>query len=195
MSYQIYTTDAIVCGSWERGEHDRYLLLFTRDVGMVVARAAGVRGVRSKLRYALQDFSQVRISLVRGKQSWRVTGVEPDENLYFAAPSREGRAAMLRGIRLLRRLIHGEDIHVELFRVTIDGLLYLITLELPDKNAETLFALRILYQLGYIDSGDTYRFAIDAHSLEEAVIELGENTQAVDHLNRKVEEALLASQL
>lgn len=192
MAYQVYTTDAIVCGSWERGEHDRSLLLFTRDVGMVIARAAGARGVRSKLRYALQDFSQVRVSLVRGKQSWRITGVEPNGNLYFVAKSRDGRAAMLRGVRLLRRLIHGEEIHAELFSVANDGLSYLITLESKDENAETLFALRVLYQLGYIASDDAYRFAVDARTLEEAVTQLGEHAEA---MSRQVEGALLVSQL
>lgn len=195
MAYQVYTTDAIVCGSSERGEHDRSLLMFTRDAGMLWARAAGARGIKSKLRYALQDFSRVKVSLVRGKQSWRVTGVEPDENLYFAAADREGRAAVLRGIRLLRRLIQGEDTHPELFAIVRDGFSYFIKLNSEHKNAETLFALRVLYELGYIASEDTFDFAISALSLEEAVEALKGRKTAIDHIERALEEALLASQL
>ena len=72
--YQKYQTEALVLGSRERGEADRVFALYTRDFGLVWARASGVRRENSKMRYALQSYCYIQTGLVRGKRGWRLAG-------------------------------------------------------------------------------------------------------------------------
>ena len=63
--YQKYNTEALVLGSRETGESDRVYALFTKDFGLVRARASSVRSEKSLMRYALQNYSRANVSLVR----------------------------------------------------------------------------------------------------------------------------------
>ena len=62
-----FHTDALIVGSAVFGEANKVYELFTRDFGMIRASAQGVRLAKSKLKYALQDLSYVRVDLVQGK--------------------------------------------------------------------------------------------------------------------------------
>ena len=108
MAYQTYITDALVCGSMVHNTSDRSYLLFAREAGMVWALAKSVREERSKQRYALQEFSHIRATLIRGKNTWRVAGVEPHDNFYFKAANRDARNFIRSVVLLLRRVMHGE---------------------------------------------------------------------------------------
>ena len=70
MSYQTYITDAVVVGSYASNTADKSYLLFTKRAGMLYATARSVREERSKQRYALQDFSHITVTLVKGKGGW-----------------------------------------------------------------------------------------------------------------------------
>jgi recombinational DNA repair protein (RecF pathway) len=74
MSYEKYTTEAMVLTQVPRGEHDKVYALYTRDFGLVYARASAVRAEKSKMRYALQSHAHARVSLVRGSRGWRAAG-------------------------------------------------------------------------------------------------------------------------
>lgn len=56
MAYETYTTEALVCGTFNRNTADRSYLLFTREAGMLYADARSVREERSRQRYALRTF-------------------------------------------------------------------------------------------------------------------------------------------
>jgi hypothetical protein len=70
--YKIYETKGYVLSSIPSGEADRLLNVFTKELGLVRAKAQGIRYEKSKLRFSTQDFSEVNISLVRGKGYWRL---------------------------------------------------------------------------------------------------------------------------
>ncbi|MEX2341217.1 MAG: recombination protein O N-terminal domain-containing protein, partial [Candidatus Paceibacterota bacterium] len=89
MSYKTYTTEAIVCGSRVNNTSDKSFLLFTKDAGMLWAAAKSVREERSRQRFALQDFSLIRASLIKGKSGWRIGSVESDRN-YFTGEGDSG---------------------------------------------------------------------------------------------------------
>ncbi len=148
MSYQTYITDALVCGSRSYRTADRSYLLFTREAGMLTALAKSVREERSKQRFGLQEFSLIRVTLVRGREVWRITGVEPVENLYFSSDNRARRLFIRRAIQSLRRVIHGEVSHPELF----DDLLHFCRLVPPETAGvlQVAFLLRMLHMLGYV---------------------------------------------
>src|SRR5665213_790119 len=78
--YQKYNTDALVLGSRELAEADKVFALYTKDFGLVRARASSIRSEHSKMRYALQKFSRANVSLVRGKRGWRAAGAASQKN-------------------------------------------------------------------------------------------------------------------
>ncbi len=66
--YAKYTTEACVMSARDRGEADRLYALYTREFGLVLARASAVRRQTSKMRAALTLGSHVTLSLVKGKR-------------------------------------------------------------------------------------------------------------------------------
>lgn len=163
MAYLTYTTEALVCGSQDRNTSDRSYLLFTRDGGMVLATARSVREERSKQRQALQDFSLVRVSLVRGKSGWRVGSVENEYNAFQSARSRAARSAALRIVKLLRQYVHGEEPHPALYadvRAALDALPMLQDEDVPHLAATCM--LRMLHKLGYIATHDSYEDLLES---------------------------------
>jgi recombinational DNA repair protein (RecF pathway) len=152
MSYATYITEAMVCGTFNRNTADRTYLLFTREAGMLFADARSVREERSRQRYALQDFSRIRVSLVKGKQSWKIGSVEAVANDFSVATSREARGSVVSLYRLLRRLIRGQEASPELFDFCQQALDILI---LPSTNRvflESCIQIRLLSALGYVDN-------------------------------------------
>ncbi len=148
MSYQTYITEALVCGTFDSKSSDRTFLLFTREAGMLYASAQSVREERSKHRYALQACSYVRATLVRGKSGWKITGTESIRNLYQETSSREARTLLRNIIMLLRRVIHGETSHEEIFDDVIEVCSKSETY--PCTKLETMLTLRVLHGLGYV---------------------------------------------
>jgi recombinational DNA repair protein (RecF pathway) len=151
VSYVTYTTNALVCGSFEQGPADKSFLLFTREAGMLYGTAKSVREERSKQRTALQDFSRIRVSLIKGKSGWRVGSVEVEQNDFSSAQNREIRGSVATVYRLLRRFIRGEEASPQLYDFVTEALDVLL---LPSQNRKTLelfVQLRILAMLGYVD--------------------------------------------
>lgn len=157
MAYATYTTEALVCGSRSSNTSDKSFLLFTRDAGMLYAAARSVREERSKQRYALQDFSFVRVSLVRGKAGWRIGSVANELNAFSAAPTREARAAIRAVVKLIRQFVHGEEAHPALYEDVRRALYALVQGENDPAYVRDVFSLRMLHKLGYIAVADAFR--------------------------------------
>ncbi|MCB9812512.1 recombination protein O N-terminal domain-containing protein [Candidatus Nomurabacteria bacterium] len=154
MAYETYTTKALVCGTKNRNTADRSYLLFTREAGMLFADARSVREERSRQRYALQDFSLIRVSLVKGKAGWKIGSIEPLTNLYHAAEDKVARGSVVRVVRLLRRFLHGEEAAQELFDLVTHGLTILKG-EVPERAfVEQVLLVQILAELGYVATKD-----------------------------------------
>lgn len=150
MSYATYITDALVCGTYNRSTADRSFALFTREAGLLYAEAKSVREERSRQRYALQDFSLIRVSLVKGKQTWKVGSVEAVTNYFTRATSRQERASVVRVGRNIRRFIQGQEASPELFDFVREALEVVV---LDHKNREFFdqyIELKLLLLLGYV---------------------------------------------
>ena len=196
MAYQTYTTDALVIGSENQLTADRMFVLFTREVGLVHARAVSVRKEQSKLRYGLQDFSLARISLVHGKQGWRITGAECANNLYFSAHGRQVRGALLRVLKLVRRLVRGEETHTALYDLLVDGLAILSSSRDTDiARGERILLLRILSALGYVAPKDAYQNLLLHTSLHTALSCQEHSTSEERAVTMAINEALIVSHL
>ena len=148
-----YETRGIVLSRSFVGEANASVALLTPDLGLVYARAQGVRRSGAKLAASLTTLSESSLVLVRGKESWRVAGAVLEENwfVHMKACSRM-RAARVSG--LLMRLVAGESYDPTLFLIMTSFLKALV--ELPEEfhpAAEVLVVLRILAVLG-LDTGE-----------------------------------------
>ena len=154
MAYQTYTTEAIVCGTFHRNTADCTYLLFTREAGMLYADARSAREERSRQRFGLQDFSHIRVSLVKGKAGWKIGSTEPKGNFYHRAANQSARGSVVLLIRSLRRFYHGEDPAPELFDYLQEVLIELGRDMEMRSFLETVAQVRMLQVLGYVNPAD-----------------------------------------
>jgi DNA repair protein RecO len=191
MAYKTYTTEALVISIRNRIGADRSIQLFTEESGMLSARAAGIREEKSKMRYALQPFSFARVTLVRGRHEWRLTGALCDSNVFFAAQDRACRVQLLKLMRLVDRFITGEEESRDLFRIVKEGIHHLA--EFDDEHAYRVVAFRVLSLLGYIAPKGELEALVSPLTLSEIL--LGYDTSLGAHLDRDIERALSVSHL
>lgn len=189
--YQTYITEALVCGSYDNNNADRSFLLFAREAGMIYAHAKSVREERSKQRYALQECSHIRATLIRGKSGWKIAGAEPIQNLYMHADSRETRAFLRNIIRLLKRVIHGETVYEEIFDDVVRACME--SAKYPHTKLETVLSLRILHALGYIAPTPAYARFLHCAMPFDQVINLPPEDET--KCQEVIEHALMQSQL
>lgn len=141
MSIEKYTTHALVIESYDQGEHDRVYKLFTREFGLVMAHAKSVRKLESKLRAHVQPRSFSLVTLVQGREIWRLVGAEENRR----------RGDSLNEITtLLQRFIRGEGAHMLLY----DHLLSFVDIEpkLDKQKGRLLLYYMVLVDLGYADA-------------------------------------------
>lgn len=149
--HHVYTTKTIIIKSVSIGEANKYYLLLTHDLGFIRASAQGVRLHKSKLKGHLQEFSFVNISLVKGRNTWRIVSAETVNN-WPTLKDKNKLTAIKNIFSLLLRLLHGEEKNEALFNVVESFYNFLLSSELSVeniKNLEIISVLRILYHLGY----------------------------------------------
>lgn len=154
MSYRLYHTEGFVLGGLNFGEAHRLVYLLTRDLGLVAGVARGVRRPSAKLAGHLTNLCHLYVSLVRGRESWRITTAEKTPLLANIFSSPEKLAVWARLARLLRRLVRGEAPEPNLFREFRAGLVFLDRHPLGGEvltRYELVMTLRLLYRLGYLD--------------------------------------------
>lgn len=190
MAHLMYTTDAVVCGSRNSYTSDRSYLLFTKDAGMLWATARSVRVEKSKQRCALQDFSIIRVSLVKGKGGWRIGSVEAISNPFMESQQRSSRAGVAAVTKLLRRFVQGEEAHPKIYT---DAVTVLSCLAVADTNdvvdLQDQFTLRMLNMLGYIAPHESYREILESDDPWSVPQHISVEAQ------RAIEKALTASHL
>lgn len=168
MSYKTYITEALVCGSTASNTSDKSYLLFTKDAGMLWANARSVREERSKQRYALQDFSRIRVSLVKGKSGWRIGSVEAHGNSFMRADSRSERGLINYVVTQLRRYVHGEIPLPQLYDDTLELLSVAQDETTKRVKLEQLFSLRLLAVLGYVAIDPLWEVVVEAPTVTDA---------------------------
>ena len=152
MSHHIYTTEGIVLAGMSVGESNRYVYVLTKNLGLIGAHVQGAREIRSKLRFALNNFSHAEIALVRGKDMWRVTSAIPQPSYQALFFDQDKIRSFARIASFIRRLIVGEIRHVDLFDLVFNTAIFFAAEKLTTKElacVEALVALSILDILGY----------------------------------------------
>lgn len=153
MSHHIYHTHGFILGGTAVGEANKYITIFTRELGVIGAVAQGIRKIDSKLRYSLQDFSYAHVDVIRGKHSWRITSAAPqsDFDQLRADPAKFALYAKLLGI--IRRLCSGEEPNEILFAEVHQAFLFLDQSASSNESRsgfELVFLIRLLSNLGHM---------------------------------------------
>ena len=192
MSYQIYTTEALVLKRIPYDNNVSYLL-FTKDFGLISALATGVRKSESKLRYALQEYSVCQISLVKGKSTWRITSAVLEKNLYVHTEVGAAKDVIARICTQVLRLVAGQEKDEQLFDTVLKGLR---ELSLASASAivplEILIMFRMLHRLGYVSEVDT-SISVPYTTYDQKTLEsvLGAKSVFVGHINKGLQESQL----
>ncbi len=136
MAYTVHTTEGFILSSAPIGEANRIYHIFTREFGVIIATAQGVRLNKSKLRPHLLDYGFSSVSLVKGKEFWRITSA--------SGISRSNNKIYIQILAVIKRLLQGEGEHEALFDYLKEELF-------KENLDETNLMIQILAELGYID--------------------------------------------
>ena len=146
-------TRALVLRLLPLRESDRLVELFTRECGLLRAVGKSVREERSKLRFSLEPYSLAEVTLVRGREVWRIRGAQQSRSFYRTLMDAPSKVRLVGNIfLLLSRLLAGEEQNRKLFDHVIEAIEELSPLKLSADELrayESIMVLRILSELGY----------------------------------------------
>jgi len=192
MSYCIYQTEGFVIDRRFYGEADSLVYIFTKEFGLILAVAKSLREMRSKLRPLLSSNQQLDLSLVRGREFWRIVSVEAkDGGQMILSP--EEQLLRRRIFFLLRRLLAGEGKDIKLYEDIVQAFdswrIDHEKLELIDL--EWLMIIRILRQLGYLPTCDQLKVFLGPLPLtDEIMLTLkGFRSLAINVINQTFEDS------
>ncbi|MDB5253956.1 MAG: repair protein RecO, repair protein RecO [Parcubacteria group bacterium] len=194
MAYNIYTTEGLILSHRPLREADRVYSILTRDLGLLRATATGVRKEVSKLRGSLEPLSLSSISLIRGKEYWKLTSAIIERSFNKELEDKKKiRKSLSKVLVLLSGLVQGEDPHPELF----DALIPLMNAaeKMEEKHSELLeiiLVVRMLFHLGYLSEGDVPE-GIVQEELSEALFEkvLKNKKSIISSINEGIDAANL----
>lgn len=141
MAIEKQTTKAFILNDYEQSESDKVYKLFTKDFGVIFALAKSVRKLESKLRFHLEKTKLVSVTLVKGKEVWRLTGVESVER------ETEDSALLC---KLVERFVRGEGAQTKLFDHAYEYAVSPHVSTTKDIRTLTLYYV-FLVDLGYAD--------------------------------------------
>lgn len=207
--YSIITTEGFVIDSRPYGEAGKLLYIFTRDHGLVLATAQGIRLEKSKLRYFIQDYSFGVFSFVKGKEYWRLTNAQETGNVRLETRdrsldvgNREDKYDHVAGFGfelrakialLLKKMLQGEEPHPELFDVISVLDLYESRLRLHQDLVESLIVLRIFHKLGYIGNIPEINPLLASNEISEEILSIVEKNRVF--INQNINKAIKESHM
>jgi recombinational DNA repair protein (RecF pathway) len=141
MAIEKYVTRAIILESYDQGEHDKAYKVFTREYGLLICQAKSIRKLESKLRAHMLPRSVSLITLVQGREVWRLVGAENEvvTSMYIHEVT-----------TLLKRFVRGEGTHTALYDRMIAFLQSSSLYE--EQSARLLLYYILLVDLGYADA-------------------------------------------
>ena len=197
--YHIHTTCGLVLDSKNYGEAGKILRVFTKDYGLIIVIAQGIRLEKSKLRYFIQNYVLTTISVVKGKEFWRLTNASsvPELDNADSVSQSKNNLLVVRICKILIRLLQGEEKHEELFNVIFDAIIFMHENEVLDqersKTLESVIMFRILKLLGYIGKDDDIGEEISIGAINNTFLDASKDKRIM--INKHVNKALAESHL
>lgn len=185
-------TEGIILKKHDTGEADHMYRIFTKDLGVIYARARGIRKMTSKLRHTLQVFSHIECSLIQGKGSLQLTNAEVYEHFgSLLAPHKDKRERLGRIVALIQKLVSGNEAQENLYMTLKEGVTHMThhtTTEEEARRLEALLVLRVLHTLGYVGNPDWFGYLLGGPYVSDMILgEMGRvETRVVREVNRSL---------
>jgi DNA repair protein RecO (recombination protein O) len=112
-----YMYRAIILDKKDVGEFDRLYWLFTKEVGLIVVPAKGVRKPTAKLAGHLETLTRADVTIARRRGPGRITGAITEEYYPLLHSSPWALVHVFRTFRVFRSFIHFEEARHELFEL------------------------------------------------------------------------------
>ncbi len=148
--HTIHHTRAVIVKSEPSRDADKAYWLFTKELGLVIATATGVRKSHAKLKGQLVDYAFIDADLVQGREIWRLVSATLVNDPLLGNTTHPLARGYVRALATLERFLIGEGAHPELFAHIEDCAALLKEEGIGPKKFDTLAIWRILVHLGYI---------------------------------------------
>lgn len=194
--YHVYQTTGWILGSVNVGEANRFLDIFTSELGLVRGMAQGVRKLNSKLRYGLQDYSFSRVSFVKGKHFWRIVNAERVNDFNWVYKDKRKFKLLCRVFSLLQRLIKGEEKDAVIFNDINQAIVLMEDGSLSEDlllAMEIILVFRILHKQGYVGQDDRFNYLAEFSAWEDELLNMNHATKAA--LLKQINSSLAHSHL
>ncbi len=146
--HKLHTTLAFVLKSYPHGESNRVYKLFTRELGLLYAHGQGVRELKSRNKYSLQTGDLSEVTLVRGKNVWRITGAK---SVHFFTFSKRSKIVKGKILDFIGKSMQAEDVSHDVFDIIISGYFALTSNDGFDSELiEIITMLRIIDKIGFL---------------------------------------------
>lgn len=158
MAYTIYETKAVILGVRPIQEHDLFLRVFSDVFGYINIVAKGTRKAGSKLRAHINEYSIATLSVVKGKEMFRLT----DARRIFAFDQSRSVVSFFRQAEKLffhHEEDHGLETNIHIYKMfgRVAKLLVYIVNEEPTitpKEVQDFFTVYVLSEQGFVTKLD-----------------------------------------
>lgn len=194
MAHRFYHTEGFILSSRPYGEHGKVFKIYTKDFGLITASIPGVRKLDSKLRLVLQDLAWVKLSVVRGREYWRLPAVEQLLIWPIIKKQRQKFLVYAQMLKFVRQLIQGEEADAGLYDILNKAVCYLADKQkfssADAKNWELLVAMRLLHQLGHLSDRSDYRLYLQGDDWSDDLLEnlSAIRQRAITEINHRLRE-------
>lgn len=189
-----YTTEAFVMKVEWVGDYDARISLLTKDLGLIRVSVKSLRKSMNKHKVALTEFSKVLVSVVKGKEVWRLTNSLLINNLFYDLRGNIEAIKVIAKVKsLISRLVLGEGEVVKVFDVM--NFLYKNISQVEEgllPDLECFAVMNVLASLGYLPLNDREQSML---SLDDSMINLIHFRENRLLYVKRINESLQATQL
>lgn len=151
MSIEKHTTEAFILKEYERGENDFVYKVWTKDFGIIFVLAKSIRKINAKLRMNSKKNEFLNITLVKGKDIWRLTGVGYGLGIYIEENETLIKIKYLIG-EIINRFLEENKSYKKLFERLKSIYLDTNFQKLEIKKIQLLIYYIVLVDTGYADA-------------------------------------------
>ncbi len=151
MSIEKHTTEAFILKEYERGENDFVYKVWTKDFGIIFVLAKSIRKINAKLRMNSKKNEFLNITLVKGKDIWRLTGVDYGLGIYIEENETLIKIKYLIG-EIINRFLEENKSYKKLFERLKSIYLDTNFQKLEIKKIQLLIYYIVLVDTGYADA-------------------------------------------
>lgn len=160
----MHILEGFILDSNSYGESGRILKILTKELGVVIVAAVGVRELKSKMRGSMDTLQLVNFEYVEGKEMKRLIGIhekEKFENILLGENFLQKRRVISNIINFILRTVVGEIHNEKLWENFLDGMREVrgVGFARAPELVEIIWLIKILVSLGYWEEGKYDQFS------------------------------------